>query len=142
MKAMPTYGKKEYVSVYVVTNRSYIWIDAQNICDINQKPEPLVSGTHDEWRHLVVDSGAPRRRTFLSLGWEMLDISDRLHTMVSFLTMPCVPCDFTGMLTRIQIRQDNIVDVLMQLLISSPLKTGRCRKSTIRQSLERVCQGG
>ncbi|KAG0602146.1 hypothetical protein M758_11G162800 [Ceratodon purpureus] len=81
VKAMPTYGKKEYVPIYVVTIRSYIWIDAKNICDIIRKPEPLLSGTHDEWRHLVVDTGAPRRRTFLSLGWEMLDISDRLHIM-------------------------------------------------------------
>lgn len=88
VKAMPTYGKKEWVPIYVVTNRSYIWIDAQNICDINQKPEPLLSGTHDDWFRLVIDTGAPRRRTFLSLGWEMLDISDRLHIMVKFLRMP------------------------------------------------------
>jgi hypothetical protein len=136
VKAMPTYGKKEYIPIYVVTSRSYIWIDSQNICDINQKPEPLLSGTHDEWRHLVVDTGAPRRRTFLSLGWEMLDISDRLHIMVSFLAMPCIPY------VTFLIRLNNIVDFLFQLLTSSLPKTGCCRKSTIRQCLEGVCYGG
>uniref|UniRef100_A0A7I4BQG6 Uncharacterized protein n=1 Tax=Physcomitrium patens TaxID=3218 RepID=A0A7I4BQG6_PHYPA len=81
LKAMPTYRKKEYVPIYLLTNRTYIWIDAQNICDISQNPEPLVTGLHSDWLRLVVDTGAPRRRTFLSLGWEMLDISDRLHIL-------------------------------------------------------------
>lgn len=84
VKAMPTYGKKEYIPVYLVSTRAYIWVDAQNICSITEAPEPLLSGTHNEWRKLVTDTEAPRRRMFLTLGWEMLDISDRLHIMVSF----------------------------------------------------------
>jgi len=79
-----TYGKKEYIPVYLVSTRAYIWVDAQNICSITEAPEPLLSGTHNEWRKLVTDTEAPRRRMFLTLGWEMLDISDRLHIMVSF----------------------------------------------------------
>lgn len=91
LKAMPTYRKKEYVPIYLLTNRTYIWIDAQNICDISQNPEPLVTGLHSDWLRLVVDTGAPRRRTFLSLGWEMLDISDRLHILVIFFSIPRAP---------------------------------------------------
>lgn len=83
VKAMPTYGRKEYLPIYLVSTRLYIWVDAQNICPLSENPEPLLWGTHSEWRQWVVDTGAPRRRMFLGLGWEMLDISDRLHILVS-----------------------------------------------------------
>lgn len=129
VKAMPTYGKKEWVPIYVVTNRSYIWIDAQNICDIKQKPEPLLSGTHDDWLRLVIDTGAPRRRTFLSLGWEMLDISDRLHIMVRIYIM------------SMHENTNSAKHVNNDSGVRCP-ETGRHRKSAGCKCLEGVLEGG
>lgn len=118
--------------IYVVTNRSYIWIDAQNICDIKQKPEPLLSGTHDDWLRLVIDTGAPRRRTFLSLGWEMLDISDRLHILVRLYIMSMYDTIENTYSAR-HVHNDFGVPCS---------ETGRYRKSTGCKCLEGVLEGG
>jgi hypothetical protein len=87
VKAKPTYGKKKYIVVYMVRTRMYLWVDEQNVCPLTENPSPLVSGYHLEWREMVAaDTGAPRRRLFLSLGWDMLDISDRLHILVCLVS--------------------------------------------------------
>jgi hypothetical protein len=87
VKAKPTYGKKKYIVVYMVRTRMYLWVDEQNVCPLTKNPSPLVSGYHLEWREMVAaDTGAPRRRLFLSLGWDMLDISDRLHILVCLVS--------------------------------------------------------
>ncbi|KAJ7520437.1 hypothetical protein O6H91_19G005900 [Diphasiastrum complanatum] len=78
VKAMPTYTKKTYVAVYFPNFQLYAWVDFQTLRAIEEKPEPLASGSHEDARQSVNDLDAPKTQMLRSLASSVCDISDRL----------------------------------------------------------------